>query len=193
MIEIGKTIVALDVLQEQFICDLKACKGACCIEGDSGAPLEEPEKKALENDYEKIKPYMRPEGIAAIEAQGKHVIDDWDGESVTPLVNGNECAYVSFSEDGTAGCAIENAWADGATEFRKPISCHLYPVRIKKYAKFEAVNYDRWGICSAACTLGKSQGVEVYRFVKDALVTKYGEAWYAQLEEAATLAKKMEK
>ena len=193
MIQIGKTLVSLDILEKEFVCDLSACKGACCVEGDAGAPLEEEEVGLLQEEWEKIKPYIREEGIAAIEAQGTFVIDPYDQEKVTPLVEGKECAYTIFDEKGVAGCGIEKAWQDGATQFRKPVSCHLYPIRISKHKDFEAVNYDKWKICSPACACGKKLGIEVFRFVKEALIRKYGEAWYKDLEVADEYAKKVRK
>ena len=181
MIEIGDTLVSEDVLEKRFVCDLSACKGACCVEGDSGAPLDEEELPIMEEIYPKVKPYMRAEGIAAVEKQGVYVKDSWDGEMVTPLVNEKECAYVTFDADGTAKCAIEQAHHDGKIDFYKPISCHLYPVRIKKYRNFDAVNYDKWDICSPARACGMKLDVKVYRFLKGPLTKKYGEAWYNEL------------
>ncbi len=185
MISIGDTLISEDILEKKFVCDLTACKGACCVEGDAGAPLEPEEVKILADEYEKVKPYLRPEGIKAIEEQGTHVIDELDGEPVTPLVNDAECAYVVFDENGTTLCGIEKAWKEGKTYFRKPVSCHLYPIRIQKYSSFEAVNYHKWKICSAACSLGESLKVPVYKFTKDALIRKYGPEWYTDLEKAA--------
>lgn len=184
MIQIDDKLVSLDVVGEAFVCDLNACKGACCVEGDSGAPLTDEELPLIEAAFEQSKPYLRPEGIASIEAQGAFVKDD-DGDWVTPLRDGKECAYTVFADNGTAMCGIELAWKDGKTPFRKPISCHLYPIRTKRYKDFEAVNYERWNICSAACSLGKELKVPVYKFAKDALIRKYGADWYAALENAA--------
>jgi hypothetical protein len=183
MIQIDDKLVSLDVIEEAFVCDLNACKGACCVEGDAGAPLTEEEVGILKEEYPQFKSYLREVGITSVEAQGTSVIDV-DGEHVTPLRDGKECAYTVFSEDGSAMCGIELAWKDGKTSFRKPVSCHLYPIRTKRYAEFEAVNYDRWHICSAACSLGKSLKVPVYQFAKDALIRKYGKEWYDALDEA---------
>jgi hypothetical protein len=184
MIEIGRTMIATALLDQKFVCDLTACKGACCIHGDSGAPLEQAETEILEAIYPAVKPYMVPAGIAAVEEQGKWVIDS-DGDYVTPLVGGDkECAYVYFDDKGTALCAIEKAWKEGKIDYQKPVSCHLYPVRITSYKRFDAVNYDEWEICAPACACGDKLQVPVYRFVKTALIRKYGEDWYAQLEEA---------
>lgn len=185
MISIDNTLVSDELLSEQFVCDLQKCKGACCVEGDAGAPLEAEEVAILKEEYPKFKSYLRPEGIAAVEAQGTHVIDPVDDEPVTPLVNGAECAYVVFDERGTTLCGIEKAWKDGETSFRKPVSCHLYPIRIQRYKSFDAVNYHKWQICAPACDLGKELKVPVYRFAKDALLRKYGEKWYADLEAVA--------
>jgi hypothetical protein len=186
MIEIGRTLVSDELLEKKFVCDLNACKGACCIHGDSGAPLEEDETKLIEEAYTHVKPYMTMVGIEAVEKQG-HWLADVDGDLVTPLVSGDkECAYTYF-ENGMALCAIEKAFFDGKITFRKPVSCHLYPVRISKYKKFDAVNYEVWDICAPACACGEKLQVPVYRFVKDALIRKYGEDWYSELTEAAKL------
>jgi hypothetical protein len=185
MIAIDETLISEDLLEKQFVCDLTRCKGACCVEGDAGAPLEHSETITLETEYEAIKPFLRKEGIAAIEAEGTSVIDPADDEPVTPLVNDAECAYVIFDESGTTKCGIEQAWEAGATTFRKPVSCHLYPVRIQKYPAYDAVNYHKWQICAPACSLGESLQVPVYKFLKDALIRKYGPEWYTQLEYTA--------
>jgi hypothetical protein len=128
------------------------------------------------------KTFLREEGVKAIEEQGTSV-KDWDGEMVTPLVNGKECAYVIFDENGITKCGIEKAHEAGEVDFKKPLSCHLYPVRVTKYSRFDALNYHKWEICSPACTLGKELELPVYKFVKDALIRKYGEEWYAELEQ----------
>ena len=186
MIAIGNTLVSEDVIEKQFVCDLNACKGACCVKGDYGAPLEEEELAAIDSVYEKVKPYLRKEGIEAIEKQGKYLLYE-KKEWVTPLVKGKECAYTVF-EDGTAKCGIEKAYYDGKIDFKKPVSCHLYPIRITKQRNgMDAINYDRWNICNPACKLGKSLQVPVFKFLKDSLVRKYGEDWYKQLELAANL------
>jgi hypothetical protein len=182
MIELGKTIISQDILEKHFSCNLSACKGACCVEGDAGAPLEEEELQILEQIYPRVKHFLREEGVKAIEEQGTSV-KDWDGEMVTPLVNGKECAYVIFDENGITKCGIEKAHEAGEVDFKKPLSCHLYPVRVTKYSRFDALNYHKWEICSPACTLGKELELPVYEFVKDALIRKYGEEWYAELEQ----------
>lgn len=186
MIEIGKTLVSLDIFQKKFVCDLNACKGACCVQGDAGAPVEEHEVSQMNEALEIVKTYMRPEGLEAIAEQGTTVID-LEGEITTPLVNNAECAYVNFDENGIAKCAFEQAYRDGKTQFYKPVSCHLYPIRIKSYKNFDAVNYDTWHICKPACDCGEKLSVPVYKFVKPALLRKYGEEWFEQAEAAASL------
>ncbi|MEH6764025.1 MAG: DUF3109 family protein [Aequorivita antarctica] len=185
MFQLGKTIVSEDLITKDFVCNLNACKGACCIEGEAGAPVTEEEIEILKEIYPKVKPFLRPEGIAAIEKQGTHIKTDLD-ELETPLVEDKECAYVTFTDKGIASCGIEDAFNAGATDFRKPISCHLYPVRIQEYSEFAAVNYHRWPICDDACTLGKELQVPVYKFVKTALIRRFGENWYDELEKVAS-------
>lgn len=182
MIAIQQTLVSLDLVEKEFVCDLNACKGACCIAGVSGAPLTQSELPVLESIYKKVKPYLTERGKQAIDKQGRYLVDG-DGEYVTPLINGNEeCAYTIYDENNVAKCGIEKAYFDGKINFRKPISCHLYPVRIKKYKDYEAVNYEKWSVCKAACKLGAQLKVPVYKFVKDALIVNYGQNWYDELE-----------
>lgn len=183
MIRIDDTLISLDLLEKKFCCNLKKCKGQCCIDGDSGAPLTAEEVELLPIIIEKVKQYMRPEGIEAIEMQGTHVIDS-DNETVTPLIDGKECAYTIF-ENNIAYCAIEKAWKENKIDFRKPVSCHLYPVRVKSYNDFVAVNYDIWKICEPARILGSKKGVLVYEFLKEALIRRFGRSWYNQLDIAA--------
>lgn len=183
MFQIGKTIVSDDVLEKEFVCNLTACKGQCCIDGDAGAPLDKEETAILEEIYPVIKSYLRPEGIASIEENGTWVVGE-DGDYETPLINNKECAYVIF-DGATALCGIEQAYNEGLVKWKKPISCHLYPIRIKEYSQFSAVNYNRWHICDDACVLGKELEVPVYRFLKEPLIRKYGEGWYAELELVA--------
>lgn len=182
MILIDDTCISDDIAEKFFVCNLEKCKGACCVEGDLGAPLEVSELPVLEEIYESVKPYLTPEGIAAIEEQGKY-IKDWEGDYSTTTINDKECAYAFYDEKGILKCGIEQAWLDGKTDFKKPISCHLYPIRVTKYDQFQALNYDRWSICSDACTFGEQLGVEVYRFLKEPLIRAYGEEWYRQLTE----------
>ena len=184
MIQIDDKLISEDLFSEEFVCNLAKCKGICCVEGDAGAPLDEDETKILDEIYPKIKPYLRPEGIQAIEEQGTYTLD-FEGDLVTPLVNNAECAYVIFDEKGYTKCAIEKAYEDGVIDWQKPISCHLYPIRITEYSNFSAINYHEWDICSDACTLGKELGVKVYQFLKKPLIRKYGEEFYQTLSEAA--------
>ncbi len=181
LIEIDDKVISLEIFSKKFVCDLNACKGACCVEGDSGAPITAEEVSILEEDLEKIKPFMRPEGIAAVEETGVFYMD-WDNEMVTTLVNEKECAFVFFDEKGITKCAIEQAHKAGVTNFKKPISCHLYPIRTAKFAEFEALNYNEWSICSPACTLGEALNVKVYQFLKEPLIRAYGEEFYKELE-----------
>ena len=189
MIAVGDTLISENLLEKKFVCDLNACKGACCVEGESGAPLAEDEIDIMEEIYEKVKPYIPADGIKAIEKQGKYVIDS-DNDVVTPLVKGKHCAYTYF-EKGTALCAIEKAYKEGKISFKKPISCHLYPVRIEKTKVYDSVNYHKWNICKAACVNGAKLEVPVFRFVKEALIRKYGTKWYAELEEVADAREKL--
>ncbi len=184
MIQIDDKLISEDLFSEEFVCNLAKCKGICCVDGDAGAPLDEDETKILDEIYPKIKSYLRPEGIQAIEEQGTYTLD-FDGDLVTPLVNNAECAYVIFDEKGYTKCAIEKAYEDGVIDWQKPISCHLYPIRITEYSNFSAINYHEWDICSDACTLGKELGVKVYQFLKKPLIRKYGEEFYQTLSEAA--------
>ena len=188
MFQIGATIVSEEIIDNDFVCNLNACQGGCCVEGEAGAPLEAEEVEIINEIYPKVKPFLRKEGIEAIEKQGTSIKNDW-GEWETPLVNNKECAYVIF-EGKTAKCGIEEAYNQGIISWKKPVSCHLYPVRIKKYSSFSAVNYHRWDICSPACSLGKELQVPVYRFVKEALIRKFGENWYNELEQVAFEIKK---
>lgn len=184
MFQIGKTIISEELLETEFVCNIGACKGACCVEGEAGAPLEETETHILARLYESVKPLLRPEGVAAIEKQGTHVKGS-DGDWETPLVDGKECAYTLFTEEGVAKCGLEEAFAKGMTNWKKPISCHLYPVRVREYTELTAVNYHRWHVCDPACDLGAELKVPVYKFVREALIRKFGEDWYSELEEVA--------
>jgi len=184
MFQLGKTIVSEDLIEKEFVCNLNACKGECCIAGEAGAPVTEEETLILKEIYFKVKPFLGKEGIEAIENQGTHIVSERD-ELETPLINNKECAYITFSDKGIAGCGIEDAYNAREVSFRKPISCHLYPVRIQDYSEFAAVNYHKWPICDDACSLGKELSVPVYKFVKEALIRKFGKNWYAELEKIA--------
>ena len=179
MFEIENKVISLDVLKEKFCCDVRICKGHCCVEGESGAPLDDDEVPILERIFHDLKPFLRPEGIKAILEQGTSVIDS-DGDNVTPLIGKLECAYAVF-KDGIARCGIEIAYEAGAVDFRKPVSCHLYPVRISRYSNFEAVNYHRWHLCECARRYGKELNIPVFEFVEEALIRKYGKDFAEKL------------
>jgi len=183
MFQLGKAIVSEDILEKDFVCNLSTCKGVCCVNGEAGAPLEEEELKILMDIYPKVKPFLRPEGISAIENQGLFITNEDEYE--TTLINEKECAYAVFDEKNIAKCGIEEAYNQGKINWKKPISCHLYPVRIMNYSEFSAVNYHKWPICNDACTLGKELQIPVYKFVKEALIRKFGKDWYAELEITA--------
>ncbi|MCB9426447.1 MAG: DUF3109 family protein [Flavobacteriales bacterium] len=188
MFLIGSTLVSEEILENDFVCNLSACKGQCCVGGDAGAPVTQEEVEILKKVYPIVKPLLRPSGVETIESQGTSVVGH-EGELETPLINGNECAYVIY-DNKTAICGIEQAYNQGLITFKKPVSCHLYPVRVKQLKEFQGVNYDRWEICDDACQLGKSLGVPVYHFVKEALIRKFGAAWYEELELVAQELKK---
>jgi hypothetical protein len=180
MILIDHVSVSDDLHLVKFCCNLPKCQGACCVGGDAGAPLEEHEISILEDEMEIYKPYMTDGGIKTV---AEHGVFDYDmyGKFVTPLVNDGECAFANF-ENGIAHCAIERAFFHQKTKFRKPVSCHLYPVRITSYEQFDAVNYHKWNICKPALKKGNRDGIPLYKFLKSALVRKYGEDWYHRLE-----------
>lgn len=182
MIEVGNVILTDDIKDEYFVCDLARCKGACCVEGDLGAPLLKEELPIMNEIYPEVAPYLSEEGRKFIEAQGKYILDD-EKEYSTTTINRKECAYAIYDDHGILKCGIEMAYNDGKIDFRKPISCHLYPLRVKKYDQFEAVNYDRWHICKDACTNGMNLKVPLYKFLRDPLIRKYGEDWYKELVE----------
>lgn len=183
MLIVGQTVLSDDIAEKFFVCHIEKCKGACCVEGDAGAPLSEDELPVLEQIFDSVKPFLTAEGIAAIESQGTHVIDQ-DGEHATPLKPSGACAYAVTDEKGILKCGIEQAYLAGKTTFRKPISCHLYPIRVSKFGEYDALNYHRWHICGNACALGEHLGIPLYVFLKDALIRAYGEGWYQDLVQA---------
>ncbi len=184
MIEIGRTIISRDVFEEYFVCDLLKCKGACCMEGDSGAPLTSEEAKFIARDYDHFKVFLPKKHGREIEKQGFSIIDS-DGDLVTPLVNNKQCAYSFTDERGILKCGIERAFFEGKTSFRKPISCHLFPIRITEYRNMDAVNYQELEICKPGKACGAANKTPLYRFLKEPLIRKYGEEWYKEVEIAA--------
>ena len=180
LIEIEDKVVSTQIFERKFVCDLNACKGACCIEGDSGAPVTQEEISILEKDFESIKPYMRQEGIDVVEKQGVFYIDQ-ENDAVTSLVNEKECAFVYFDDNGITKCAIEQAHKEGKTELKKPLSCHLYPIRVKEFQDFTALNYSSWDICNPACACGDQLNVPVYKFLKEPLIRAFGQLFFDEL------------
>ena len=181
MIIIDNVIVSDAFLNAKFCCSLPRCKGWCCVAGDAGAPLEADEVAQIEDNMDAIRPYMRPEGIKVVEENDVYDYDE-AGELVTPLVNGGECAFVCFHENGTALCAIEKAYLEGRSGFRKPISCHLYPIRLVEKDGFTHILYHEWSVCVPAKRKGEKDAVPLWKFLKGAMVRKFGETWYARLE-----------
>lgn len=184
MIKIGETLISDDILEKFFVCDLEKCKGACCVEGDLGAPLEEEELEQLEKNYAGISPYLSERGRREIERQGLYILD-FEGDYSTPTTGGKECAYSIYDDRGILQCGIEKAFENGHSDFKKPVSCHLYPIRISKNKTNIAVNYDKWEICNPACKLGVALNVPVFKFLKKALIRKFGPDWYRKLEAYA--------
>ncbi len=183
MMQVGNCIVGTELLEEHFLCNLDSCKGHCCVEGEAGAPLEHEEVELIEKYYPKFERYLRDEAIKEIKKNGYTVIDKRDGEPVTPLRKGKECVYTIF-ENGIAKCGIEKAFLAGKIPFRKPISCHLYPIRVKKISdELDALNYHFWHVCDPARKFGAKKKVKAYIFLEDALVRKYGREWYNELLE----------
>lgn len=187
MISIGNILISDEVVEEQFVCDLDKCKGGCCEDGDAGAPLTEEELEFVRESFEQVLPYMNKEGRAEVERVGFYRYDQEFGW-VTPTINGGICAYGSRDENGIIKCAFEQAYNNGVTSWKKPISCHLYPIKITKGRKkdYEMVNYvPRESMCSPACILGKKLKLPVYKFLRDAIIRKYGEEFYTALDELA--------
>lgn len=184
MIVIQDTILSKELFDKKFTCNLEKCKGACCVEGDRGAPLAKDELEIIANLLPKIKSFMTPQYAKDVDKKGFYEID-LDGEPVTTCQTTGECNFVVYDEKGTTQCAIELAYNEGVIDYKKPISCHLYPVRLQKYKEFTAVNYSQWDICNAACSLGEELKIPVYKFTKDALIRKFGQEWYNEVEATA--------
>ncbi len=186
MIEIGRTILSRDIFEKHFLCDILKCKGACCIEGDSGAPLTDKEAEIIARDYSIFKSHLPENHKKELDKQGYSVIDS-DGDLVTPLVNNRQCVYSFYDKKGILKCAIEKAHFEGKMEFRKPISCHLFPIRITEYKRFDALNYEELAICKPGKACGVSEKLPLYKFLKEPLVKKYGAEWYKEVEIAADM------
>lgn len=185
LVEIEDKIIATQIFEKQFVCDLSACKGACCIEGDGGAPATAAEVQIIEENLSKIMPFMQPEGITAIRENGVAYLDK-ELEPAITLVQNKACAFVYFDASKTAKCAIEKAHRDGHIDFIKPISCHLYPIRTKQFGAYTALNYETWDICEPACACGEKLSVPVYKFLKEPLIRAFGAAFYQELQIVAT-------
>ncbi len=184
MIQIEDVVVSVDVVREKFICNLDACRGACCIEGDAGAPVEQEEVERLEEVLPLVWNDLSPDAREVIDRQGVVYIDE-EGDLVTSIVHGKDCVFTAYDEKGCCYCTIEKAFREGKTDFYKPVSCHLYPIRVGNYGSYKAVNYHRWDVCKAAAVLGRKEGVPVFRFLKEPLIRKFGKDWYAELELVA--------
>lgn len=183
MLIVKESIVSDDIADCRFCCDLAQCKGQCCVEGDYGAPLTDDEVDTLQRILPQVLPYMTAEGRSVVEREGVSTLDN-AAEPCTPLVNNRECAYVAWADDGTALCAIEQACRDGKTDFLKPVSCHLYPIRVDNYGEFTAVNYHRWDVCRCAVTKGNECGVPLYQYLREPLIRRFGQEWYDELLQA---------
>tara|TARA_B100000780_G_C21114093_1_gene450532 strand:- start:1223 stop:1807 length:585 start_codon:yes stop_codon:yes gene_type:complete len=181
MVEIEDKIISDELFEKKFVCDLQKCKGGCCVEGDSGAPLNSNEIKDITKNLSTIKSEMSPKGLNAIKKNNFHYIDS-DGDKVTKLVDGKECVFVIFDKNNIAKCSIESAYRKKKINFNKPISCHLYPVRVVKYDSFTAVNVDSWHVCKPACECGIELNVPVFKFLKDAIVRSWGLDFFSKLD-----------
>jgi hypothetical protein len=181
IIRIDDKLISADVFTQCFACDVAQCAGVCCVLGDSGAPLEQKEKRILQREYRHFAAYMKPEGRDAVAQQG-HAVIDLDGDLVTPLIGGAECAYSNVDAAGTCYCAIERAFLDGKTTFRKPMSCYIYPVRIKQVGEFICLNYDVWSACDCARRKGAAENTPVFRFLRQPIIARFGQAFYEKME-----------
>ena len=184
MLQIQHTLVSLDLVERYFTCDLDACLGACCIEGDAGAPVTEAEAKRLAEVWPEVRDEMAPRAVEAVESEGVAYRDP-DGDLVTQIVDGRDCVFTCYAPGGKCLCALEKAQREGRIADVKPISCRLYPVRIKEYDGFTAVNFHKWKICRPAEALGRRLGVRAYEFLRGPLVARFGEDWYRELELTA--------
>jgi len=188
MIQIQDTILSNDIFEEHFICDLCKCKGQCCVEGESGAPITQEERAQIQSILPEILDDLSPAAREVIDEQGISYVD-YDGELVTSLVKGRECVFAYYDEHGICKCAIDTAYREGRIPVQKPISCHLYPIRLNEYDQFTAVNYHRWSVCQPAVKKGRAEGLPLFRFLKEPLIRKFGEEWYREVCEAADMLK----
>jgi hypothetical protein len=184
MLQIGKAVLSLDIIEKEFCCDLEKCKGACCVAGDSGAPITVEEADLIEEMYPYFEEYLSQENIEEIKKQGFSVIDS-DNDLVTPIVGNNECVFTFRDEAGITKCAVERAYFEKHTTFRKPVSCHLFPIRINEYKRFDAVNYQQLDICKPGRICGKSKEMPLWKYLEEPLIRKYGQEWYKELTYAA--------
>jgi hypothetical protein len=189
MYQIGDVLISDDVLTERFVCNLQDCMGACCIEGDAGAPVDLDEIMQIEEVLPIIWEQLSIPARKVLNKQGVAYADP-EGQLVTSIVNGKDCVFTCYDEKGGCYCALEKAYREGKTKFYKPLSCHLYPIRHKKVGDLDALNYHRWDVCKAAVLLGEQLDVRVYEFLKEPLIRKFGEEWYHELEDAVAELKK---
>ena len=189
MVQIQQTLISDDIFKEHFICDLCKCKGQCCVDGESGAPLEQHEFEEINEILPLIWDDLSPAAQELINEQGI-AYTDYDGELVTSIINGEECVFTFFDDNGVCKCVIDNAYREGRINIQKPISCHLYPIRLKEYVEFTAVNYHKWSVCESATVLGRQQGLPLFRFLKEPLIRKVGEKLYKELCEVADVIEK---
>ncbi len=189
MVQIDDVIVGLDVFREKFVCNLDACKGKCCIEGDAGAPIEPDEVEKLEEILPVVWDELSPQAHEVIDRQGM-IYTDEEGDMVTSIVDGKDCVFTCYDKNGCCHCAIEKAYHEGKTDFYKPVSCHLYPIRISDYGTCRVLNYHRWDVCKTAVLLGEKKNVPVYEFLKEPLIRKFGKEWYGEFENVAEELKK---
>ena len=186
IIQIDDKLISANLWLKHFACDISECAGICCVLGDSGAPLEDFEAQILEKEYPNFKTYMKPEGIKAVEEQGLSVYDS-DNDLGTTLIAGKECAYSCFDSENVCYCAIERAFQEGKTTFRKPISCWLYPIRLKQLSENIALNYDQQSMCSCACARGEEQQIPVFRFLSESIIHRFGKEFYDEMEKVYEL------
>lgn len=188
MIQLGDVVISSEIFTEKFFCDLESCKGACCIEGDAGAPIDDSEARQLEEILPVVWNDLSEDARAVIKKQGVAYRDS-EGDLVTSIVNDKDCVFTFHDEKGCCGCAIEKAFREGRCNFLKPLSCHLYPIRIGRYGQYTSISYHKWDVCKAAPILGKRKNIAVYQFLKEPLVRMFGDSWYKELEECAKAVK----